>query len=337
MKVELDPMVNNSPNKTTVLVTGGAGYIGSNLVQRLCNAGNIVLVVDNLSSGNIGNLPKEAIFIKGDLNDTELLRKTFLKNKIDTVFHFAARKSVAESTINPNLYMVENVENTSGLLEVMNEFRCDKMIFASTAAVYGDREVSESGYHESNTPLPTNPYGLSKLLAEQRIAEATKYTSVKVLIFRFFNVALSESALDPFTGEDLLSALTESVLGIKEFSIFGKDYDTPDGTCYRDFIHISDLLDALEIGYKFLSNTNEKYTLLNLGSGSGISLNQIALLGSEILGEKFNYQRAPRRQGDIAYSLANISEVGAQLGWSPKFQPDDLFKTFFESLRRSIT
>lgn len=337
MKVELGPIVNDSNLKNTVLVTGGAGYIGSNLVHRLCKNENVVLVIDNLSSGKIENLPKDAIFIKGDLSDVDLIRKTFLENKIVTVYHFAARKSVSESTGNPGLYMVENVENTSVLLQVMDEFKCNKLIFASTAAVYGDREVSENGYLEIDTPLPTNPYGLSKLLAEQRIAEATRYTSLQVLSFRFFNVAMSESSMDPYTGEDLLSVLTESVLGSKSFSIFGEDYDTPDGTCYRDFIHISDLLDALVMGQKFLSNTKERCTVLNLGSGSGISLNQIALLGSQILGEKFNYQLTSRREGDIAYSLANISEVGVKLGWSPKFEPKNLFEIFFKSLKDSST
>ena len=337
MKVELHPMVTERASKNTVLVTGGAGYIGSNLVYRLCKAGTTVLVIDNLSSGVTQNLPKEAVFIKGDLNDKELIREVFLQNRIDTVFHFAARKSVSESTHNPNLYMVENVENTSTLLEVMNEFDCNKMIFASTAAVYGNREVSDRGYLETDTPLPTNPYGLSKLLAEQRILEATKYTSLRVLSFRFFNVGMSESSMDPYNGEDLLSVLTESFMQGKIFSIFGDDYETLDGSCYRDFIHITDLLDALEMGQEFLLKTGEKYTVLNLGSGSGISLNQIALLGSKVLGQKFRFQHSPRRTGDIAFSLANISAAGAQLGWTPKIDPKTLFNIFFESLKESGT
>lgn len=328
-------MQDNSLQTGTVLITGGAGYIGSNLAHRLDSAGKKVVVVDNLSSGSLDNLPQNVIFVNGDICNEELLRKTFKENSIEMVYHFAAKKSVSESTENPQLYMRENVDNTSLLLQIMNEFSCTKIVFASTAAVYGDRDVTDLGYKEKDIPLPTNPYGLSKLLAEQSLVECTKYSNIRVVVFRFFNVGMSESLVIQDSGEDLLSVLTQCILSRRTFEIFGSDYNTPDGTCYRDYIHMSDLLDALEMSVKFLENSSERFLILNLGSGQGISLNQIALLGSQILGQKFRYANTKRRKGDIAYSLANISLAKSELGWSPKIIPQDLFTLFFEKLERS--
>lgn len=317
--------------RETVLITGGAGYIGSNLAHRLSSSGNKVLVVDNLNSGIEENLPKDTHFFRGDIGNLNLLREIFSTNRIDVVFHFAASKSVAESVANPGLYMEENVDKTSNLLKIMNEYNCTRLVFASTAAVYGDRNVTEVGYSETDTPLPTNPYGLSKLLAEQCILEATKYSNLKAIAFRFFNVGMSESLMNPYSGEDLLSVLTHCVSIGRTFEIFGNDYSTLDGTCYRDFIHMSDLLDALELSQLFLEGSKDQYSVFNLGSGSGISLGQVADLGSKILGQKFTYSFAPRRPGDIAFSLANISMSGNKLGWTPKVNPESLFSGFFRS------
>ena len=316
----------------TVLITGGAGYIGSNLAHRLSASGKKVLVIDNLSSGLIENFGEEIHFFEGDIGDKDLLRQIFSENEIDIVFHFAASKSVSESTKNPGHYMEENVAKTSTLLEIINEFDCRKLVFASTAAVYGDREVTENGYSETDIPLPTNPYGLSKLLAEQRILEATKYSNIKALAFRFFNVAMSESLMNPYIGEDLLSVLTDSIGSGKTFAIFGNDYNTSDGTCYRDFIHMSDLLDALMLGQEYLESTTSRFSIFNLGSGTGISLSQIANLGREILKEKFIFEYSERRPGDVSFSLANIEASRNILGWQPKIEPRALFTIFFANV-----
>ena len=317
----------------TVLITGGAGYIGSNLARRLTSIGHKVLVLDNLNSGSIGNLTKEINFFEGDVGDVDILRRIFSQNKIDIVYHLAARKSVSESTVNPDLYMKENVEKTSVLLRVMHEFESQYLIFASTAAVYGDRDVTENGYSETDVPMPTNPYGLSKLLAEESLLEATRKSNIKVISFRFFNVAMSESVVDPYIGEDLLSVLKNCIQNGKTFSIFGNDYKTPDGTCYRDYIHMTDLLDALVLGQRYLQRKSLRFSVLNLGSGRGISLTQIAHLAKEILKEEFALKYSARRAGDTAFSLADISSAKELLGWSPKFQPQDVFKSFFEDLK----
>jgi UDP-glucose 4-epimerase len=316
----------------TVLITGGAGYIGSNLAHRLSASGKKVLVIDNLSTGLIENLTEQIHFFEGDIGDKDLLRLIFSENDIDTVFHFAASKSVSESTENPGHYMEENVAKTSTLLEILNEFDCRKLVFASTAAVYGDRDVTENGYSETDIPLPTNPYGLSKLLAEQRILETTKYSNIKALAFRFFNVAMSESLMNPYFGEDLLSVLTDCISSGKTFAIFGDDYNTSDGTCYRDFIHMSDLLDALILGQEYLEVTTNRFSIFNLGSGTGISLSQIANLGREILKEKLIFAYSERRPGDVSFSLANVEASRNVLGWEPKIEPGALFKMFFENL-----
>jgi len=333
VEASVEMIKNDDEALETVLITGGAGYIGSNLANRLAAARKKVLVIDNLYSGLIENLTEQVFFIEGNVGNKALLQKIFSENEIQTVFHFAARKSVPESTEKPRLYMKENVENTRILLEVMNEHNCTALVFASTAAVYGDREVTKEGYAESDTPLPTNPYGLSKLLAEQRIIDATKCSSLRAISFRFFNVGMSESLMNPYMGEDLLSVLTDCYLSSKVFEIFGNDYPTLDGTCYRDFIHISDLLDALELSQDFLKLTPDQFTVFNLGSGNGISLGQVATLGSQILGERFSYEYSARRPGDIPYSLANISLSRNTLNWHPKFSPQVLFSLFFEKLK----
>jgi UDP-glucose 4-epimerase len=163
--------------------------------------------------------------------------------------------------------------------------------------------------------------------------EATKFSNIRALVFRFFNVAMSESLINPYSGEDLLSTLKYCTQKGKTFLIFGKDYNTLDGTCYRDFIHISDLLDALILGEKYLQTSTQSFSLFNLGSGSGISLSQIAYLGKEILADQFNFEYTTRRRGDVAFSLADISASVSSLGWGPKVEAKSLFESFFESLK----
>jgi UDP-glucose 4-epimerase len=326
-------LIRDAAKTETVLITGGAGYIGSNLARRLTLIGHKVIVIDNLNSGLIENLTKEINFFEGDIGDVDLLRRIFSQNEIDIVYHLAARKSVSESMVNPELYMEENVEKTNVLLGVMNEFQSQNLIFASTAAVYGDRDITENGYSETDVPMPTSPYGISKLIAEESLSEATRNSNIKVISFRFFNVAMSESVVSPYIGEDLLSVLKNCIQNGKTFSIFGTDYKTPDGTCHRDFIHMTDLLDALVLGQKYLQRNSFGFSLFNLGSGSGISLSQIAYLGKEILKEGFILEYSARRAGDTAFSLADISAAKKQLGWSPKLQPKDVFTSFFEDLK----
>jgi UDP-glucose 4-epimerase len=316
-----------------ILVTGGAGYIGANLVHRLKSSGHTVVVLDNLSSGSMDNLPPEILFYKGELGDADFLREIFERNPISFVFHFAAKKSVAESTENSKIFMETNVEGTKSLLNVMQEYGCAKLVFASTAAVYGDREVRKEGFFESDPLAPSNPYGLSKLLAEQQIGEYTQKSNLHAIVFRFFNVGMTEILLAESQSQDLLSVLSDCYKYSKALSIFGGDYLTPDGTCYRDFIHISDLLDALEMSITLMQEKLDKLTVLNLGSGSAISLGEVVSIGSKNLGSGFKVEFVDRRPGDVGYSLANVSSARQILGWEPRVDPREMFESFFEKLK----
>ncbi len=325
--------MNDSSSPKVILITGGAGYIGSNLVNRLQGLHHTIIVVDDLSSGSTNNLPANVIFFRGAVGDKKFLRDVFRKYSIDLVFHLAAKKSVVESTRNPHIFVETNVEGTRVLLEVMNEFRTTRLVFASTAAVYGDREVRIEGFSELDPPAPSNPYGKSKLMAEQVIGEFVQNSNLQAFVFRFFNVAMSEISLSHSKSEDLLSVLSDCYSEECSFSIFGNDYSTPDGTCYRDFIHISDLLDALQKSISLIYVKTEKITLLNLGSGSTISLGEIARIGSELLHPRFSFVYVDRRPGDVAYSLADISSAVSSLNWQPRVSPSELFESFFEKLK----
>jgi UDP-glucose 4-epimerase len=328
-------IVSNLHSPKAILVTGGAGYIGANLVHRLKKSGQNVIVVDNLSSGSIENIPPDILFFQGDIRDSKFLRYVFANNSISLVFHFAAKKSVEESTQNPQIFMETNVEGTSILLDVMHEFNCTKLIFSSTAAVYGDHEVRLEGFLETDQLSPSNPYGTSKLLAEQLIEESTKHSDLKAILFRFFNVGMSEIKLMEHSSHDLLSALSDCYKGSGIFEIFGRDYSTPDGTCYRDYVHMSDLLNALEKSRLLMNEKIEKLTVLNLGSGCAISLNEVARIGSGFFGPNFDFKYVDRRPGDVSYSLANISSARQILGWEPQISPKMLFDSFFQNLKKN--
>lgn len=321
--------------KMKVLVTGGAGYIGSVTTLLLLENNYEVVVIDNLSKGHKSAIPKGAIFIKGDLADSLLLDRIFKDHKIDWVMHFAASSVVGESVKNPNDYFQNNVANGLNLLKAMVENNVKKIIFPSSAAVYG---------HPDQTPIletapvkPINPYGGSKRIFENLLEEYDKAYGLKYICFRFFNVAGAYKDL----GEDhrpethlipliLKTALAEN----RTFEIFGNDYDTRDGTCIRDYIHIYDLATAHLLAIKtfnqawpkFVGQTKEKHNgfdrteskVYNLGSETGATVKEVFETACEVTGKSIPYKVVKRRRGDPPVLIASAQKVKKELGWRPQ-------------------
>lgn len=301
-----------------VLLTGGAGYIGSVVACRLLEQGLSVHILDNLSRGSDANLPTGAVFHKMDVGDTVALRRLFQLQKFQAVFHFAGFTRVDESISNPDLYFSENYQKPLGLIDVCKEFKVTKFVFSSTAAVYG--EVKEIVRHDHPTN-PINPYGKSKLLFEQALKDKAG-ADFHVLILRYFNVVGVAAGL-PVGPRDLLPAnlfrrAAMVSLGLqKTFTINGSDFPTADGTAIRDFIHVDDLANAHVLGLKYLETSEQLWSIFNLGNGRGYSVQEV-IDGFLALGT-FDIQRGPRRPGDPASVIAESKMAQEHLFWKPQF------------------
>lgn len=300
-----------------VLVVGGAGYIGSHTVYELIKDGHEVVVLDNLSSGYQDLVHPEAIFYFGDIRKKEEVSAVFTKEKIDVVMHFAAKIVVPESVKEPLDYYYNNVEGVRILLEVMNSYKVKKIVFSSTAAVYG--EASGVCYEDSPTK-PINPYGETKLACEQMIKWTASAYGFSYVIFRYFNVAGADDSLKIGLKKDQLTHLIplaiQAVLGIRDqLTIFGDDYPTQDGTCVRDYIHVSDLAYAHVLGAKHLLDGG-KSEIMNLGSNDGFSVLEVAKTVNEIVPLKYGF--GPRRDGDPAALVASNEKAKNLLNWKPK-------------------
>jgi UDP-glucose 4-epimerase len=304
-----------------VLVTGGAGYIGSHTVAELVEAGYDTVVFDNLSKGH-----KAAVlggeFVRGDLcTDTELLDGTLKKNKIDAVVHFAADSLVGESMKDPGKYFRNNVIAGINLMNAAVKNSVKKMIFSSTAAVYGDPE--KVPIDETNNKVPTNAYGESKLLIERMLRWYDYAYGFKYVSLRYFNAAGAHSS--GRIGEDhnpeshLIPIILKSVIdGKKEVSVFGADYPTKDGTCVRDYIHVSDLALAHILALKKLEKGGAS-SIYNLGNGEGFSVKEVIEVAEKVTGCGIKQLRSPRRQGDPAVLIASSDKIRKELGWNPKY------------------
>lgn len=303
-----------------ILVTGGAGYIGSHTVKELLRSGcGNITIVDDLSTGLSERIPECVRFIKGDFGDAKTLNDIF-KNKFDAVIHLAAYKSAPESVKNPLKYYENNISKSIIFLQKCLEHNVKYFIFSSSAAVYGD--VHDSPITEEFETKPTNPYGWTKLMFEQVLRDTSKTSGLKHISLRYFNAggADSEGTLgcDHRKGEDLVSVLMTSASGDAEFRVFGTDYPTKDGSCIRDLVHVSDLsvghvkaLKALESGLESGS--------YNLGSEKGYSVLEILSAAEIITGIKFKVKVAPRRDGDIAVSIASSKKAQRDLNWTPNY------------------
>lgn len=315
-----------------LLVTGGAGYIGSHVVKALGLQGHDITVLDNLSTGN-----KKAItfgeLVEGDLSNEVLLDNLFSAKKFEAVLHFAGSIVVPDSVSDPLGYYSNNTINSHRLIRACVKHGCHQFIFSSTAAVYG--MTGESAATENTPTRPINPYGHSKLMTEQMLTDTAASSSLRFVALRYFNV----SGADPegqigqsFPGAThLIKVACETATGKRpSIKVFGTDYPTPDGTCVRDFIHVTDLADAHVKALDYLAKGG-KSEIMNCGYGHGFSVKQVLSKVREITGVQIKVEESPRRAGDPASVLSKADKIRSLLGWKPKH--DDLgfiIKTAYE-------
>jgi UDP-glucose 4-epimerase len=308
-----------------VLVVGGAGYIGSHAVNELIKDRQEVVILDNLSSGYMDLVHPKAKFYLGDIRNKKDVSNVFDHEKIDVVMHFAAKIIVPESIKIPLEYYYNNVEGVRVLLEVMNEHNVKRIVFSSTAAVYG--EASGICYEDSTTK-PINPYGETKLACEKLISWVALAHDFKYVIFRYFNVAGADPSLKIGLMKDQLTHLIpvaiQGILGIREkLIIYGNDYPTKDGTCIRDYIHVGDLAYAHVLGAHYLMNGGNS-EIMNLGSNSGFTVLEVAHTVNQIAPLKVEI--GPRRDGDPAELIASNEKAKRILKWTPKYSLEDIVK-----------
>lgn len=303
-----------------ILAVGGAGYIGSHVVRALIDKGHKVTVFDNLSTGDRGNLFPEAEFVYGDIMNFEQLRQAFKKN-IDAFIHLAAFKAAGESMIVPEKYSINNICGSINLLNAATETGVNKMVFSSSAAVYGEPKYVP--VDEKHPVQPENYYGFTKLEIEKFLHWYDRLKGLKFAALRYFNAA-GYDVQGRIHGlerkpENLLPIVMETAAGIRpKMSIFGDDYDTPDGTCIRDYVHVNDLADAHVKALEYIADKNCSLTV-NLGSETGISVKEMIQKARKITGKTITAVIAPRRQGDAAKMVASSKEAGKILGWKARF------------------
>jgi UDP-glucose 4-epimerase len=303
-----------------VLVVGGAGYIGSHVQKQLLEEGFQVVVFDNLSTGDKVNLLEGAEFIEGDILDKQALNDAMSQN-IDAVVHLAAKKAVGESMEHPEIYAENNITGALNILNAMVANGVKHIVFSSSAAVYGMPEYIP--LNEKHQIKPINYYGYTKICIEQNMDWYAKLGKLNYAALRYFN-AVGYAADKSITGrernpQNLLPIIMEVATGKREkLSIFGNDYDTPDGTCVRDYIHVSDLATAHTLALRYLMTDNQSFAV-NLGTGKGTSVKEMVDATEKVIGKKLNYDYAPRRAGDPAELTADASLAQEILGWKPRY------------------
>lgn len=304
-----------------ILVTGGAGYIGSFMVRSLVQEGNDVIVIDSLERGKQEFVDSSAKFIKGDIRDENLLVSIFSQDKIDAIFHFAGLISVEESTRNPDLYADVNVGGSRKLFETAVRNGVYNFIFSSTAAVYGN--PTQIPIPEDHPKNPTSPYGNTKLETEQNLAKLRQENpKVSFSCLRYFNA--SGAAPDGTFGEahipetHIIPLAIKAIIDGSEFKLFGTDYDTPDGTCLRDYIHVLDLVEAHNLALKMILERKGEY-YYNVGTGKGISNKEVVGMIEKVSGRQMNTTEVPRRAGDANRLIADPEKINRELGFSPKY------------------
>jgi UDP-glucose 4-epimerase len=303
-----------------VLVVGGAGYIGSHMVKMLLSQGHDVITFDNLSSGY-----RDAVvggtFVEADLADKAALNEVFVKYAPDAVMHFASYIQVGESVRHPDKYYLNNFTNTMNLLDAMVKHGVNYFIFSSTAAVFGEPEYVP--IDEAHAKNPLNPYGRSKLMVEQALGDYERAYGIKSVCLRYFNAAGADpegqlgERHEPET--HLIPLVLQAISGRRDnITVFGRDYDTPDGTCIRDYIHIVDLCSAHSLALRKLMETNisRRY---NLGNGAGFSVQEVIAAAQKVTGKPIKVAEGERREGDPARLVADASLARSELGWKPVY------------------
>lgn len=303
-----------------VLILGGAGYIGSHTAYKLIEEGHEVVIIDNLVTGHKDAIHPQAKFYQGDLKDKAFLDKFFQTEKIDAVIHFAAYSLVGESMVKPMKYYDNNLYGTMVLLESMLDNGIDKIVFSSTAATYGEPE--KVPIEETDRTDPTNTYGETKLAMEKMFKWAGVASDLRFVSLRYFNACGAHAS--GTIGEDhapethLIPLILQVPLGKREhISVFGDDYDTPDGTCIRDYIHVDDLAQAHIKAVEYLLAGNES-NIFNLGSGNGFSVNEVIEVAREVTGHAIPAVIEGRRAGDPATLIASSRKAREILGWRPE-------------------
>ncbi len=302
------------------LVLGGAGYIGSHTVYELIDCGFKVTVIDNLETGHRGAIHPKAVFYEGDIRDGDFLDKVFKKERPELVIHFAANSQVGESMTDPLKYYDNNVGGTLCLLKAMVGNSVKHIVFSSSAAVYGEPEAVP--IPETAPACPTNCYGETKLAMERMFYWAEKAHGLSYVSLRYFNACGAHEKADIGEAHEPETHLVPIVLqvpnGKREFvSVFGDDYDTPDGSCLRDYIHVSDLARAHVLAAEYLIKGG-KSDIFNLGNGEGFSVKEIIAEAEKVVGKTIPHKIAPRRPGDPARLVASSEKAKTLLGWQPK-------------------
>lgn len=319
-----------------ILVTGGAGYIGSHTVKILVGKGYNVVVLDNLSYGHKNAVDKRAKFVKADLSDKEKIKKALKENKINAVIHFAGFIQVGESVKKPDKYFRNNFVNGLNLLDAMKETGCKNIVFSSSAAVYG--EPKKVPIKEDDETRPGNPYGFTKRMFEAILKCYDDAYGIKSVALRYFNAAGADFSGE--IGEDhnpethLIPNILDAALGkSREIKVFGSDYNTKDGTCVRDYVHVVDLAEAHVLAVESLFN-GKGSKVYNLGNGKGYSVNEIIETVRKVTGKEINILYAERRQGDAAALIADYGKIRKELGWEPKYGIKKIIESAWKWHRR---
>ena len=313
-----------------VLVTGGAGYIGSHVVEELRAQGYKPIVYDNFSTGHVDAVSDEVQLIEGDIHDLNFLKHVMGEYEIDAVMHFAASSLVGESMENPGRYYYNNVAGSLGVLDAMRAAGVDLIVFSSTAAVYGEPE--KYPIEEDFKLQPTNVYGRTKLIIEGMLSDYSMAYNIRYVSLRYFNAA--GASLDGHIGEDhnpethLIPLILKTAQGIRRnIAIFGTDYPTEDGTCIRDYIHVVDLAKAHVLALKYLQDGGVS-KVYNLGSEQGFSVRQVIDTAKKVTGTDFTVVEEKRRAGDPGVLVASSAKIKKELNWQPEHSSmEDIIKT----------
>ncbi len=306
---------------STILVTGGAGFIGSHVVKELLRRGHKPIILDNLQTGHRKAVSNSTLIV-GDLSDQERTARIFQTNSIDAVMHFAADCLVGESVQNPKKYFNNNVKNGIKLLEIIEQSNARKLVFSSSAAVYG--EPRKIPIPEEHPCAPTNPYGETKWIFEKILQAYHDAGKLDFVSLRYFNAAGAHP--DGDLGEDhspethLIPLVIESALDGSSVPVYGTDYNTPDGTCIRDYIHVADLAHAHLLALQKLEREDQS-SIYNLGNGNGYSVREVIETVKKVTGRSVASVDSPRRPGDPARLVASSEKIRKELGWTPKY-PD---------------
>ncbi len=306
----------------TWLVTGGAGYIGSHVARSLLESGREVVVLDDLSAGRANRVPAGVPLIEADVTDTEAVRRALTSHQVTGVVHLAARKAVGESVERPVWYYQQNVGGLVSLLDAMAACGVRQFVFSSSAAVYGEPGVPR--VTETSAMQPISPYGETKLIGEWLTRDVGLATGLSWLALRYFNVAGTATPLLADDGKaNLVPLLMDAYRAGKNARVFGDDYETPDGTCVRDYVHVVDLAEA-HVAAALRTEENQSADIVNIGTGRGSSVLDVVASVSRAIGSELPYDVVARRPGDPAELVADVSKAAELLGWTARLTLDDM-------------